>query len=92
MRAAPAHIDAKVRRLPRASVAELVSPWLMLHPSATRAAAPISRPPPKSLARLDAVGPCWAVALVVGLLALPRSDEAELLDAEAETDRHGPSR
>lgn len=30
--------------------------------------------------RIEAVAPCWAVAIVLGLLALPRADEAELID------------
>lgn len=33
--------------------------------------------------RLLAVGPCWAVAIVVGLLALPRAEEAELIEGDA---------
>src|SRR5262245_14509197 len=56
VREAPAHIEANVRRLPTASVAELVRPWLMLQPSATRAAAPMRSPPPKIWARLAAAG------------------------------------
>lgn len=38
---------------------------------------------------LDAVGPFWAVALVLGLLALPRRDEAELIEA-ADRRAEGP--
>src|SRR6266545_5150133 len=62
---APAHIDANVRRLPSASVAEFVSPWLMLQPSATSAAAPMSSPPAKIFRRLEAAGNFQANWLVV---------------------------
>jgi hypothetical protein len=32
--------------------------------------------------RLEGVAPCWAVAIVLGLLSLPRTDEAELIEVE----------
>src|SRR3970282_850170 len=46
----------KATRLPTASVAELVSPWVMLHPSARIADAPMSSPPAKSWTRLQPGG------------------------------------